>query len=157
MVHKLRLIVDKIATWLAVGLMLALVTLSFTQVVLRNFFSIGFSAVEEFMRNGVLWIAFIGAVLTTLRGRHISIDILPRYLRGKARKILAWILALLPSIICLVLAYYSILFVKLEIEMNSTIAGFFPAWIIELIIPVGFILLAVSFPLRLLDQDLEQA
>ncbi|MDO9547850.1 MAG: hypothetical protein Q7J65_02665, partial [Candidatus Marinimicrobia bacterium] len=67
MVHKFRLFIEKITTWLAVFLMLMLVLLSFSQVVLRNFFSTGFNAFEELMRNAVLWIAFVGAVLTTLR------------------------------------------------------------------------------------------
>lgn len=151
MVHKLRIIIEKFAGGLAVFLMLALVILSFTQVVLRNFFSIGFSAVEEMMRNGVLWIAFVGATLTTLRGKHISIDILPRILKNKNKRILEWFLTIIASIICLIMMWYGIQFIILEIEMDSVIAGFCPAWIIEIIIPFGFLLLALSFPLRLLD------
>ncbi|MBL7067384.1 MAG: TRAP transporter small permease subunit [Candidatus Marinimicrobia bacterium] len=151
MVHKLRIIIEKFAGGLAVFLMLALVILSFTQVVLRNFFSIGFSAVEELMRNGVLWIAFVGATLTTLRGKHISIDILPRILKNKNKHILEWFLTIIASIICLIMMWYGTKFIILEIEMDSVIAGICPAWIIEIIIPFGFLLLALSFPLRLLD------
>ncbi len=104
------------------------------------------------MRNGVLWIAFIGAVLTTLRGKHISIDILPRFLSGARKRGLEWILAISSSVICLFLMWLGINFLKLEIEMESVIAGVIPAWIVEIIIPLGFFLLAVSFPLRVLDK-----
>lgn len=137
---------------MAVVLMLSLVIASFLQVILRNFFSIGFGAVEELMRNDVLWITFVGAVLTTMGGRHISIDILPRYLKEKPKRILNWILAISASVICLILAWYSVQFVRLDIEMKSIIAGFCPEWIFETIIPVGFFLLAISFPIRQLDE-----
>lgn len=156
MVHKIHTILEKTATGMAVFLLLSLVVLSFIQVVLRNLFSMGLNLVEEFMRNGVLWIAFVGAVLTTLRGKHISIDILPRLLKSTSKKILLWILSVLASIICLVLSWLAISFVRLEIETGSTIGGVFPAWIIELIIPIGFILLALSFPLKMLEGNNEE-
>jgi hypothetical protein len=43
-------------------------------------------------------------------------------------------------------------FLTLEIELESVIAGVIPAWIIEIIIPIGFFLLAFCFPLRILDR-----
>lgn len=153
MVHKIRLFIEKATTWLAVFLMLALVILSFSQVVLRNFFATGFNAFEELMRNAVLWIAFIGAVLTTLRGKHISIDILPRIIQGKIKLLLDWLLSIIAALICLFLAWLGFQFLKLEIDLGSLIAGFIPAWIIEIIIPVGFFLLALTFPLRVLDRQ----
>ena len=153
MVHKIRLIIEKVTTIIAVFLMLALVILSFSQVILRNFFSTGFNAFEELMRNAVLWIAFIGAVLTTLRGKHISIDILPRLIKGKMKTVLEWFLAIIASLICLFMAWLGFQFLELEIELESMIAGFIPAWTIEIIIPLGFLLLALTFPLRVLDSQ----
>lgn len=151
MVHKIRIAIEKITTAMAVFIMLSLVMLSFLQVILRNFFSIGFNAVEELMRNGVLWITFIGAILTTLRGKHISIDILLRNLNSTPKKVVSWIISIFASFMCIIMTWYSISFVKLEIETNSIIGGFCPAWIIEIILPVGFLLLAISFPIKLLD------
>lgn len=151
MVHKVRIIIEKITTGMAVFLMLLLVFLAFIQVLLRNLFSLGFNAIDELMRNGVLWIAFVGAVLTTLRGRHISIDILPRYTRGKSKRIIEWIIGFSSFVICLILAHYSLSFLILEHRTGSVIAGFCPAWVIELIIPIGFALLGVSFLLKTVE------
>jgi len=133
--------------------MLLLVVLSFSQVVLRNFFATGFNAFEELMRNAVLWIAFIGATLTTLRGKHISIDILPRVAKGRFKIILNWALSITASLICFYMSWLGLQFLKLEIDLASVIAGSIPAWIIEIIIPVGFLLLAITFPLRVLDSQ----
>jgi len=151
MVHRIRRLIEKIAAGMAIALLLMLVVLAFLQVILRNFFSIGLNLVEESMRNGVLWIGFIGALLTTLRAKHISIDILPRIIHGKAKRVLDWVLALCSSLICLILGFYSAKFVQLEIETGAQIGGTIPAWTFEIILPLGFLLLAVAFILRVLD------
>lgn len=150
MLNKFRLIIEKIITAMAVILMLSLAVMAFAQVILRNFFAIGLNVVDELMRNGVLWIAFVGAALTTLHSKHIAIDILPRLLKGKARLTLNWILNLIAGLICLILGWYAWKFILLEIEMHSRIAGVIPAWIVEIILPVGFLLLALTFFLKIL-------
>ena len=149
MVHKIRRLIEKIASGMAIALLLMLVVLAFIQVILRNLFSIGLNLVEESMRNGVLWIGFIGALLTTLRAKHISIDILPRIVQGRSRRVLDWILAICSSVICLVLGFYSMKFVQLEIETGAQIGGAIPAWTFEIILPLGFLLLAIAFILSI--------
>lgn len=153
---KIKKIIDAIITALSIILMSSIVLFTFAQVILRNFFTIHLTELENIVRSEVLWIAFIGAVLTSLRGRHISIDILPRYLKGKARKILLIILDFSAMIICFILAWYSIKFIQLEISLGTTVGMNIPAWIPELILPIGFILLAISFPLKLVKPPEEE-
>jgi len=150
---KIKKIVNLLITALAIILLSTIVLFTFAQVILRNFFKIHLTEIENIVRSEVLWIAFIGAVLTSLQGRHISIDILPRYLKGKAKKILLVILDLSAMTICLILAWYSIKFIQLEISLGTTVGMSIPAWIPELILPVGFFLLAISFPLKLVDEE----
>ncbi|MCF7886265.1 MAG: TRAP transporter small permease [Candidatus Marinimicrobia bacterium] len=154
---KIKQIIDIMITGLAILLMSTIVLFTFAQVVLRNFLSIHLTELENIVRSEVLWIAFIGAVLTSLRGRHISIDILPRYLKGRAKKILAIVLDLSAMTICLILAWYSTKFIQLEISLGTTVGLNIPAWIPELILPIGFILLALSFPLKLVDLPQENS
>ncbi|MCF7741507.1 MAG: TRAP transporter small permease [Candidatus Marinimicrobia bacterium] len=153
---KIKKIVDAMITALAIILMSSIVLFTFAQVILRNFFTIHLTELENIVRSEVLWIAFIGAVLTSLRGRHISIDILPRYLKGKARKVLLIVLDISAMIICFILAWYSIKFIQLEISLGTTIGMNIPAWIPELILPIGFFLLAISFPLKLVKPPEEE-
>ena len=150
--QKIKKIVDILVTSLAIILLSSIVLFTFTQVVLRNLFSIHITEIENIVRSEVLWIALIGAILTSLRGRHISIDILPRYLKGKARKILLVTLDLSAMAICFILAWYSIKFIQLEISLGTTVGMNIPAWIPELILPIGFILLGISFPLKLVEE-----
>lgn len=153
---KIKKIVDAMITALAIILMSSIVLFTFAQVILRNFFTIHLTELENIVRSEVLWIAFIGAVLTSLRGRHISIDILPRYLKGKARKVLLIVLDISAMTICFILAWYSIKFIQLEISLGTTIGMNIQAWIPELILPIGFFLLAISFPLKLVKPPEEE-
>src|SRR6056297_1165147 len=59
-------------------LLFSMILLSFSQVILRNFFSFGFIWANEALRTEVIWIAFIGAALATEYNRHIRIDIVSR-------------------------------------------------------------------------------
>lgn len=154
---KIKKIVDILITTLAIILLSTIVLFTFSQVVLRNFFSIHVTELENIVRSEVLWIALIGAILTSLRGKHISIDILPRYLKGRARKILLIILDVSAMMICFLLAWYSIKFIQLEISLGTTVGMNIPAWIPELILPIGFFLLGVSFPLKLVEEPQESA
>ena len=149
----IKKIVDIIITSLAIILLSSIVLFTFAQVVLRNFFSIHVTELENIVRSEVLWIALVGAILTSLRGRHISIDILPRYLKGRSKKILLIILDFSAMFICFMLGYYSIKFIQLEISLGTTVGMNIPAWIPELILPIGFFLLGISFPLKLIDED----
>jgi len=81
-------------------------------------------------------------------GQRLSL--LPRLLKGKARLALNRILNLTAGLICLILGWYAWKFILLEIEMHSQIAGVIPAWIVEIILPVGFLLLALTFFLKIL-------
>lgn len=148
MINKIFLLIEKVCTLFAAFLMLSLVFFSFLQIILRNFFDIGLITIEDFTRNGVLWITFIGAILTTLNSKHISIDILPQFIKGKTKKYISLLLAILSSIICLIFTWYAISFIRLEFEMKIKIAGILPIWIFEIIIPIGFFLIAVSFILK---------
>lgn len=157
MVRKIKLIVEKISTYLAVSFLLGLVFLSFIQVILRNVFSVAFNIIEVIMRNAVLWITFFGALLASTRGKHISIDILPIILErkklNKTLKALNFLINLIVTLIGLIFTYISIKFIVMEIESGTYIGGLFPAWISEIIIPVGFFLLSLTFFLKLLDSE----
>jgi len=146
--RKIQDIVELIITGVAIFLMATIVLLTFLQIIFRNFLAVSFTQIGEIVRSEILWIAFVGAILTTLQGKHISIDVLPRYLSGKMQDVLKKILNAAAAIICLILFWYSISFIKLEMTMGTTTGPGIPAWILELILPIGFLLLALSFVLN---------
>ncbi len=131
---------------LLASLLLVMLLFSFLQVILRNFFQTGIFGVDLLLRQGLLWLGLLGASLAARgAGRHIEIDILSRALpplwAGRVRRLTDAFAAF----VCALLARASFLFISGEWEAGSLIAGVFPAWIFQAILPIGFTLMGVRF------------
>jgi len=139
---------NKIEGALLITLLLVMMVMAFLQVVLRNVFSSGIIWADILLRHLVLWISFLGAALATSIERHISIDALTRFLSHKARHISKVITNLFAAVICYFMMKASITFVGYEISDGHTVYGQIPSWYAQIIIPVGFGLLAFHFLVR---------
>ncbi len=62
-----------------------MILLAAGQIVLRNFFDIGFIWSDEALRMMVLWLAVAGAVAASRNDKHINIDVLDRFLPGRCK------------------------------------------------------------------------
>ena len=60
-------------------LLTAMILLSASQVVLRNFFDSGLYWGDSAVRVVVLWVAMLGAMIASRRNEHIRIDIASRF------------------------------------------------------------------------------
>lgn len=144
-----KVIFDKIAGCekiLLSGLLTAMIVLVLTQIILRNFFHCGIAGGVEIVRHLVLWIAFVGAGLATREGRHVKIDMASRILSERGRKIADIISTLFSVVVCTILFVASCKFVYMEYTSAGT-ASFLnvPLWIMEAIIPVGYLIVAIRF------------
>ncbi|MDA0999841.1 MAG: TRAP transporter small permease subunit [bacterium] len=129
-----------------VSLLLLMVGVGFLQVILRNIFHTGIFSADLLMRQGLIWLVLIGASLAAREdGRHIVIDILARLLPASWAARARRLTDLFAAFICLLLARASFLFLAQEWEAGSRISGVFPAWIFQVVLPLGFALMAVRF------------
>lgn len=135
----------RVESVLLVLILFIMVSLGFVQVVLRNFFSIGISWADPFLRHLVLWITFLGASLSTAKHKHINIDAISRFLPPKGKLIARVITDLASFVVVLFLTRASYVFVKDEMDFGSIAFGTVPAWVMELIIPVAFAIIALRF------------
>src|SRR3989338_2353892 len=90
-------IISRLENFLLVVFVIFMIGLSFTQVVLRNFFSSGFTWADICLRHIVLWVGFMGASLATRDNRHINVDALTNFLPPRF-KILAEVLTSVASV-----------------------------------------------------------
>lgn len=116
----------------------AMILLAASQIVLRNFFGFGFIWADELLRMLVLWIAVAGAVAASRTDKHINIAVLDRFLPPKAGAAMKVVVDLFTAGICLVVTWYSINFVRTSYEYQDVLLGNVPAWILQLVLPVGF-------------------
>ena len=119
-----------------------MILLAASQIVLRNFFGFGFIWADELLRMLVLWIAVAGAVAASRTDKHINIAVLDRFLPGKIRSSVKVVVDLFTAGICLIITWYSIDFVRTSHEYGDLLLGKVPAWILQLVLPIGFGLIA---------------
>jgi TRAP-type C4-dicarboxylate transport system permease small subunit len=101
-----------------VVILTTMILLAASQIVMRNFFDFGFIWADELLRMLVLWIAVAGAVAASRTDKQINTGI------------------------CLIITWYSIDFVRTSYEYGDVLLGKVPAWILQLVLPIGFGLIA---------------
>jgi len=141
-----------VETGLIILILGSMVLLSFLQVLMRNFFDTGILWGDIFLRHLVLWVGFIGASLATREEKHINIDLLTRLIPQKIVPFAKIVIDVTSVIICLVLVKAGWEFVSMEIEANTTLFQNVPSWYFEIIIPVGFALIALRFVFKIIEQ-----
>jgi len=141
-------IIDRVEQILLVVLLSSMIVIAFLQIVLRNLFSTGLAWGDPLVRNLVLWIGFIGAALATKEGKHINIDVVSRWMPPLGKGLIEFLTKLFSFLICGLLTFAALKFIKNEAQMENVAFLGIPAWIPEIILPIVFGLMALRFGLR---------
>ena len=139
----------KLAHWLEDSLLIILlfsmIALASGQIILRNFFELGYVWIDPLLRLLVLWTGLIGATVASRDNRHIRIDLLSRLLPKRVHLFIQIFIGLFTTFICAVIAWYGAAWVHMDYQDN--LMGFhdLPAWSLEIIIPLAFGLIAIRY------------
>ena len=93
----------------------------------------------------MVWVAFIGAAVAVREGKHITIDVLSRWITGAGKVPVQAISCFFSAAICGLLTLAAVKFVIFEAQMGTTVFFELPVWIPELIIPITFGLMTIRF------------
>ena len=132
---------------LLVALLSGMILLAFGQIVLRNFFGIGFIWTDEALRLLVLWLAVAGAVAASRSDKHINIAVLDRFLSGRAGAAKDVLIHGFSAAVCGVVCWHSFLFVRTSHEFGDLLLGDVPAWVLQAVLPLGFGLICYRYAL----------
>jgi TRAP-type C4-dicarboxylate transport system permease small subunit len=127
---------------LLLGVMIILAT---SQIFMRNLWESGVDWSDPLLRVLVLWLGLLGAMAATRDGSHIKIDLLSKLLPAAAARFLDPITNLVSASICAIVCYHASRFVMMEYEDGISAFATVPAWLCEIIIPIGFGLMALRF------------
>jgi len=131
-----------------------MIGLAFSQIIMRNVLSVGLTWADPLLRNAVLWLGFLGASLATQQDKHIKIDLAGRYLKPKAAAAAGIVTDLFTLVICLLLSDASLTFVRNEMDFHDTLVSIgqfeVPTWWSQVILPVGFALIALRILVRMM-------
>jgi TRAP-type C4-dicarboxylate transport system permease small subunit len=134
-----------VETWLIVAILGGLVVFAAAQIVLRNFFSIGFAWGDGLARLAVLWLALLGALAASRDGRHITMGALVRFLPQRLQLVASVGANLVGALVSAALAWVSLAFVRDSREYGDLLLTTIPAWWLQAIMPVTFALMAYQF------------
>jgi TRAP-type C4-dicarboxylate transport system permease small subunit len=145
LLHKLDALGRLLENALLTTLLSGMIGLAALQVVLRWSGAGSISWGDEGVRLMVLWIAMTAGVASAREDRHISIDLLSRFMSGRGRDLAAIAVDLFTVTVCLALAWYGYGMVALAYEFDDVLLGDMPAWPFQAIIPVAFLLIAYRY------------
>jgi TRAP-type C4-dicarboxylate transport system permease small subunit len=135
----------------------ATILLAASQILLRNLFDSGLIWADPTLRIMVLWLAMLGAIAATREDRHIRVDLLSHKLSKKSRFVLSLLNNSFSALICGIITWHAVRFVYMEWQAGSKLFASLPAWLGEIIIPIGFGIMTLRFlfniPLQLQHKD----
>ena len=129
---------NDIEDWFVGILLLAMIFISFSQIVLRNLAGTSMAWSDPVLRNLVLWVGLLGASLATRDRNHITIDILSQILPERVRSAVRVFTDLFTAVVCAFLAIASFKFVHSEAATGNILVPHLPVWVAESVMPLAF-------------------
>lgn len=142
--------IERIEGALLVALFGTLVLAAVYQILARNLWGGGLGWGDAYVRIAVFWITIIGAMVASQSDQHIRIDLVSRYVSEAVAQWIARVTAMFTAAIAAIFTWKSAQFVHLEYEDGLIAFGVVPAWLCEIVMPVGFAVIAVKYLLRAL-------
>lgn len=131
---------------LMVGLMIIMCVIIFVATVARftNLFVISWA--EELARYCMIWIIFLGVGVAAQNGEHFCVEALNLFLPEKVLKVISVLNAVLVMGFNFLAAYFGMTIVQRQITGGQITPSLnWPMWIIYMAIPIGLVLMAVSY------------
>ena len=135
---------------LLVFILLTMITLAFSQIVMRNFFGTGIVLLDPILRIMVLWVGLLGALVASRQRKQISVDVLTRILPPALKTLSFIITRTFAAIVSGIIAWHSWIFVYDEWRLGTKAFAMVPAWLAEIIIPFGFSVIALRYTIQAL-------
>ena len=145
LLHRFKRFAETTENTLLVLLLTAMILLAATQILLRNLWDTGLVWADPSLRVAVLWITLFGAMAASRDDNHIRIDLLTRFLPPGAKRYTQLTTDLFSTLVCGLLAWHGGRFVYFEWQDGGLLFAGVPAWACELIIPLGFGIMALRF------------
>lgn len=146
----------RVETWLLTLSVMFLLVFAFLQIVLREVFDSGINWADVFNRLMVLWIGFFGATLAAGENRHLSLEVLTKFLPERAKPLVSMFVNSFVIAVAVALTYYAGLFFIDQITFESAdllFTGLPKAWF-TVVFPLGFGLIAFRYLIKLIENVL---
>jgi TRAP-type C4-dicarboxylate transport system permease small subunit len=138
-------VVRRIEDGILVSILTLMIGVAAAQILLRNLFGVGIIWGDVLVRVLVLWTGLVGAMIATRQDKHISIDLVTRYLPRRFDLPLKAVVQLFAAGVCALAAFYSFVFVQSEYLGGGLAFGQVPVWVCEAVMPLAFAVMALRY------------
>lgn len=121
------------------------------EIVLRRTAGIGIPGAGPIVQHLVLWVGFLGAAIAAREGKLLSLATGSLVPQGWPRRVTGIIAAAIGSAVAVILMHAAVEFVESERGTGSSFGAGIPTWVAELVLPVGFGLIALRLAWRASD------
>jgi TRAP-type C4-dicarboxylate transport system permease small subunit len=165
LITRLDHLFAKVEEVLLALLLVGMVLVASLQVLLRNVWNTGLDWADPALQNATLLLGLLGAAVATSEGRHLTIDIFSRALKGRLRTVLRVAIGTFAVLLCVLLAQggwrtYQVNHAQWVTNIPSgwtaaqtlrqeLLEGSIPQWLSQAMLPLGFLLMGFHFLLRL--------
>ncbi len=126
----------------------AMVVLPVLEIALRRAFGIGIPGAGPIVQHLVLWVGFLGGAIAAREGRLLALATGGFVPEGAPRRAAAIFTAAVASGAAIVLAAGAVELIRSERETGSILGAGIPTWVAQLVLPVGFALIAARLVWR---------
>ncbi len=148
MIDRLIRVVHGAEGALLAGLLATMIGVAAFQVVGRNVFDSGLVWGDGLVRVLVLWVTLVGGMVASRRDEHIRMDLIARFLKPHWQRHVRRLTSAFTVLICALFAYHSARFVYYDYQDGILAFAAVPAWVCELVIPVGASVMALRYLLH---------
>ncbi len=134
--------------WTVSLALLTMAVLPILEILGRRFLGVGVPGSGPIVQHLTLWVGFLGAALAARDGKLLALATGTFIPEGRGRQIAGIFSAAVAAAVATVLAWGSIDLIRAERETGTIIGAGIPAWVAQLVLPVGFGLIAARLVWR---------
>lgn len=138
-------VVRRIEAGVLTSLFAVLIVLGLVQIGARGLLGESLPWIDSAMRAGLLWLAMLGGVVAAGRLGHIRVRVLEPFFPNAAVNGLRRLVFAATAIVCLALTWAGLDLVVLEYEFRTRAFLDVPNWMVQLVVPAGFGMMAARF------------
>ena len=137
-------VLNIIESYSAYFVLLMLTLFPTLEIIARKFFQTGIPDSSNYIKHLVLWITFIGGMITSKEKKHLALTASIDAIKEPLKSRINLTTGLISSIICFALSWSALAMVFIAFEPTGKV-GIFPIRFITIIMPVGYFIMAVRF------------
>jgi TRAP-type C4-dicarboxylate transport system permease small subunit len=135
---RLARLIARVEDGFLIALLAAMIGIAGIQILLRNVFDSGITWAEPLARLLVLWVGLAGAIVATRQNDLIAINLVLRFLSDRQQLGARVFTNVFTFAVSGLVAYHAGRFVAGEYAAGTLVFASVPAWVGELILPLGF-------------------